>query len=61
MTVYTLGGRHVRTLRPSEIGPLSGTWPLDNEAGSAVANGPYILVAEFGDERVLLKVFVARP
>ncbi len=61
VTVYTLTGRRVRVLLPGDIGPLSTVWPLDNDGGAAVANGPYLIVAEFGAERVMKKVFVARP
>lgn len=61
ITIYTLTGRRVRAFEPAEIGPLTTIWPLDNDRGGSVANGPYLLVIERGGQRILEKILVARP
>ncbi|HKJ93749.1 MAG TPA: S8 family serine peptidase, partial [Longimicrobiales bacterium] len=61
IVIYSLTGRRVRGFADAEIGPLSTVWPLDNERGATVANGPYLLVLDFGDSRVMKKIFVVRP
>lgn len=61
IAVYTLIAERVRGFNEAEIGPLSTIWPLDTDAGGAVANGAYVLVLELGDRRVVRKLFVARP
>jgi subtilisin family serine protease len=61
VAVYTLAAERVRSFGQTEIGPLTTVWPLDTDAGGAVANGVYVLVVELPDQRVLRKLFVARP
>lgn len=61
IAVYTFAGERVRALSPAEIGDFASVWALDNDRGSAVANGAYVLVVEFDDDRVLEKIFVLRP
>ena len=61
LAVYTVVGERVRSFSDAELGPLTTVWPLDTDAGGAVANGVYVLVAELPGRRVLRKLFVARP
>jgi minor extracellular serine protease Vpr len=61
IAVYTLAAERVRSFAASEIGPVTTVWPLDTDAGGAVANGAYVLVVELPDQRVLRKLLVARP
>jgi subtilisin family serine protease len=61
IAIYSLTGRRVRVFGDGEIGPLSTVWPLDNERGAAVVNGPYLIVLDFAHDRVMKKVFVVRP
>jgi subtilisin family serine protease len=61
IAVYTLVAERVRTFAEQELGPLSAVWPLDTDAGGQVANGVYVLVVELPGERVMRKLFVARP
>ncbi|MEJ2186270.1 MAG: S8 family serine peptidase, partial [Gemmatimonadota bacterium] len=61
IAIYSLTGRRVRVFGDGEIGPLSTVWPLDNERGAAVVNGPYLIVLNFAHSRVVKKVFVVRP
>ncbi|HUG40205.1 MAG TPA: S8 family serine peptidase [Longimicrobiales bacterium] len=61
LAVYTIIGERVRGFGTGEIGPLSAVWALDTDAGAPVANGAYVLVAEFPGRRVLRKILVARP
>jgi subtilisin family serine protease len=61
IAVYTLAAERVRSFTDADIGPVITVWPLDTDAGGAVANGAYVLVVELPDRRVLRKLFVARP
>jgi minor extracellular serine protease Vpr len=61
IAVYTLAAERVRSFATTEMGPVTTVWPLDTDAGGAVANGAYVLVIELPDQRVLRKLFVARP
>lgn len=61
IALYTLAAERVRSFTEAELGPLSAVWPLDTDAGGAVANGAYVLVVELSDQRVVRKIFVARP
>ena len=61
LAVYNLAAERVRGFRGGEIGPLSTVWALDTDAGGAVANGAYVLVADVGGRRVVRKILVARP
>lgn len=61
VAVYTLVAERVRSFSDRELGPLSVVWPLDTDAGGDVANGVYVLVVELPGERVVRKIFVARP
>ncbi len=60
IAIYSFTGRRVRVFGDGEIGPLSTVWPLDNERGAAVVNGPYLIVLDFAHSRVVKKVFVVR-
>ncbi|MEJ2216660.1 MAG: S8 family serine peptidase [Gemmatimonadota bacterium] len=60
IAIYSLTGRRVRVFGAGEIGPLSTVWPLDNERGATVVNGPYLVVLDFAHSRVIKKVFVVR-
>lgn len=61
IAIYTLAAERVRTFRDDELGVVTAVWPLDTDAGGAVANGAYVLVVELPDRRVVQKLFVARP
>ncbi|MEJ2503719.1 MAG: S8 family serine peptidase, partial [Gemmatimonadota bacterium] len=61
MAVYTVIAERVRSFSGPEIGPLTTVWPLDTDAGGAVANGVYVLVVELDGDRVVRKILVARP
>lgn len=61
MAIYTLAAERVRSFTDAELGPVTAVWPLDTDAGGAVANGAYVLVVELPDRRVVRKLFVARP
>jgi hypothetical protein len=61
MALYTLAAERVRTFTEDELGPVTTVWPLDTDAGGAVANGAYVLVVELSDRRVVHKILVARP
>ncbi|MFW5947117.1 MAG: S8 family serine peptidase [Gemmatimonadota bacterium] len=61
VAVYTLTAERVRTFSDEEIGELNTHWRLDNDDGTPVANGAYVLVVELSDRRVVRKIFVARP
>ena len=61
LAIYTLISERVRSFDAAEIGPLTTVWGLDTDAGGEVANGAYVLVAEFEGERVVRKILVARP
>lgn len=61
IAIYSLTGRRVRVFGDAEIGPLSTVWPLDNERGATVVNGPYLIVLDFAHSRMVKKVFVVRP
>jgi subtilisin family serine protease len=61
VAVYTLAAERVRTFGDGELGPVTAVWPLDTDAGGAVANGAYVLVVELPDQRIVRKLLVARP
>lgn len=61
IAVYTLAAERVRSFVPADMGPVTTVWALDTDAGGDVANGAYVLVVELPDERVVRKIFVARP
>ncbi len=59
--IYTLSGRRVWGAAGSALGEGSVAWTLENERGSAVANGLYLLVVELPDGAVTRKIMVLRP
>jgi subtilisin family serine protease len=61
IAVYTLAAERVRSFAPADMGPVTTVWALDTDAGGNVANGAYVLVVELPEERVVRKLFVARP
>lgn len=61
MAIYTLAAERVRSFAEQDMGPVTTVWPLDTDAGGAVANGAYVLVVDLPDGRVLRKLLVARP